>query len=79
MHNSFKTPQTVAIIPLLLLLLLSGCSSVELKPWERGMLAEQQMQLVPNEIENLLEEHIYFSKETSFGGQGVGGGGCGCN
>ena len=59
--------------------LLSGCSSVDVKPWERGRLAEQKMQLVPYEIENLLDEHIYFSKETSFGGQGVGGGGCGCN
>jgi len=26
-----------------------------------------------------LNEHIWFSRETASGGQGVGGGGCGCN
>jgi hypothetical protein len=26
-----------------------------------------------------IDEHIYFSKEGSTGGQEVGGGGCGCN
>jgi hypothetical protein len=26
-----------------------------------------------------IDEHIYFSKEGSTGGQDVGGGGCGCN
>jgi hypothetical protein len=37
------------------------------------------MQLVPNPAQESLQEHIYFSKEAAFGGQGVGGGGCGCN
>jgi len=66
-------------ILLLTLLSLSGCSGEPIKPWERDLLAEQKMQLVPDPIENYLDEHIYFSKEASFGGQGVGGGGCGCN
>jgi len=26
-----------------------------------------------------LDEHIYFSKEGSLGGQDASGGGCGCN
>ncbi len=75
--NIQKSLNAFALITLLLL--LGGCASVDLKPWERGLLAQEQMQLVPHEIENMLEEHIYFSKEASFGGQGVGGGGCGCN
>ncbi|MCC6207531.1 MAG: DUF4266 domain-containing protein [Gammaproteobacteria bacterium] len=54
----------------------AGCSTV--KPWERGMLAERKMQLTPSPVQSALEEHIYFSKEAAFGGQGVGGGGCGC-
>ena len=37
------------------------------------------MQLVPYAVDHALDEHIYFSKEASSGGQGVGGGGCGCN
>jgi hypothetical protein len=62
-----------------LTLWLAGCSSAPLKPWDRDLLAEQKMQLVPSPIDNFLDEHIYFSKEASSGGQGVGGGGCGCN
>jgi len=59
------------------LLLASGCSTV--KPWDRDLLAEQKMQLVPSPLDAGVDEHIYFSKEASSGGQGVGGGGCGCN
>ena len=62
-----------------LILGLTGCSTAPLKPWDRDLLAEQKMQLVPSPIDNFLDEHIYFSKEASSGGQGVGGGGCGCN
>jgi hypothetical protein len=64
---------------ILALLSLCACSNEPLKPWDRDLLAEQKMQLVPDPIANYLDAHIYFSKEASFGGQGVGGGGCGCN
>lgn len=64
---------------ILLMLPLAGCSIEAVKPWDRDLLAQEKMQLVPDPIENALDEHIYFSKEASFGGQGVGGGGCGCN
>lgn len=61
------------------IVLLAGCSSMGVEPWERDLLAKQSMQPVPNYFENFYDEHIYFSKEASSGGQGVGGGGCGCN
>jgi len=61
------------------ILLLAGCSIEPLKPWDRDLLAEEKMQLVVDPVESALDEHIYFSKEGSFGGEGVGGGGCGCN
>ncbi len=67
------------ITTLCLLLLLGGCSISEVKPWDRNLLAQEKMQLVPDSLEAYLDEHIYFSKEAAFGGQGVGGGGCGCN
>ena len=35
------------------------------------------MQIVTDAIEAAADEHIYFSKEASSGGQGFGGGGCG--
>ena len=62
-----------------LLLLVQACSMSPVQPWERDLLAKPSMALVPDEIDNALDEHIYFSKEASLGGQGVGGGGCGCN
>jgi hypothetical protein len=70
-----------AVLSVLLLAALAttGCGLGQVKPWERGLLAEEKMQLVPYPVENSLDEHIYFSKEAAFGGQGVGGGGCGCN
>lgn len=60
-------------------LLLQACSLPGVQPWERDLLAKPSMALVPDEMDNALDEHIYFSKEASLGGQGVGGGGCGCN
>ena len=69
---------SLLLIPLLALL-LQACSMSPVQPWERDLLAKPSMSLVPDEIENALDEHIYFSKEASLGGQGVGGGGCGCN
>lgn len=61
------------------ILFLSACDMQPVKPWERGTLAKKEMQLVPDELENAYDEHIYFSKEAATGGQSVGGGGCGCN
>lgn len=60
-------------------LALSGCTLAPVQPWDRDLLAEEKMQLVPDPVENFIDEHIYFSKEAASGGQGVGGGGCGCN
>ena len=62
-----------------LLLLISGCSSVGVEPWERDVLAKEEMQLVTDPIEAATDDHIYFSKEASSGGRGFGGGGGGCN
>jgi hypothetical protein len=56
---------------------VSACAGVE--PWERDILARPDMQLVTDPLEAASDDHIYFSKEASSGGQGFGGGGCGCN
>jgi hypothetical protein len=57
----------------------TACSSFGVQPWDRDILARDDMQLVSDPIEAAMDEHIYFSKEASSGGQGFGGGGCGCN
>ena len=65
--------------PVLAGLLLCGCSGLGVQPWDRDVLARDDMQLVSDPIEAATDEHIYFSKEASSGGSGFGGGGCGCN
>lgn len=59
--------------------LMCGCAVQSVEPWQRDLLSEENMQLIQDPTTNGLDEHIYFSKEASSGGQGVGGGGCGCN
>ncbi len=68
------------------LLGLSACSIIEpmtnfetVKPWQKGILAKEEMALEGDPIDAYVNDHIYFSKEGSTGGTSVGGGGCGCN
>jgi hypothetical protein len=56
---------------------LAGCTTVS--PWQRGTLARDDMSWSPNRLETTLNDHVYFSKEASFGGTAAAGGGCGCN
>lgn len=69
-----------------LLILSSACSTLDpiftiepVKPWQKGILAKPHMDLAGDPIDQYVDDHIYFSKEGSTGGTGVGGGGCGCN
>ncbi len=57
-------------------LMLPACS---VAPWERGNLAKRQMSIVPNPGRTALRSHVFDSKESSQGGMGAAGGGCGCN
>lgn len=63
-------------------LLLTGCSTtsaVRVKPWERAALADETMNPDRDALGSSVSEHVYFSREASNGGRGVGGSGCGCN
>jgi hypothetical protein len=68
-------------LPLLLLgavaLVFSGCQNVQ--PWEKGLLADYTMRADRDSMHDAMSEHIYFSREASSGGRGVGASGCGCN
>jgi hypothetical protein len=72
-----------SIVGLLLLFgasaLASGCSLVGVKPWQRDVLARDEMQLNANPLDSAIDDHLYFSKEASSGGRSYAGGGCGCN
>lgn len=61
------------------LLVATGCSSMGVRPWERNLLARDDMLMTADPLDLAFDEHIYFSKEASSGGQGFAGGGCGCN
>ena len=76
----------VQVSGLLMIALLSSCSTAgdilsvsKVKPWERGTLARDDMQLVNDSMQQSVDDHIYFSREASTGGVSVQGGGCGCN
>lgn len=58
---------------------LTGCSSLGVKPWQRDVLAREDMQLDSNPLDAAIDDHVYFSKEASSGGRSFAGGGCGCN
>ena len=60
----------------------SGCANpnlVRVKPWERATLAGYTMRADRDPLHSAMSEHIFFSRETTTGGRGVGGSGCGCN
>ena len=64
-----------------LVLPLAGCSLIQpVQPWDKGTLAKPEMTIQGNDpLDAKFTEHIYYSREASSGGSGVGGGGCGCN
>jgi hypothetical protein len=68
-----------AITSILALALASAAGCAAVPPWQRGLLAKQKMQIAPDPLSALHEQHVYEYREGSTGGYGSGGGGCGCN
>lgn len=58
---------------------LSGCATLGVPPWDRDLMARDEMRLDANPVDAAIDEHMYFSKEASSGGRSYAGGGCGCN
>jgi hypothetical protein len=61
------------------MLLMGGCNSLGVRPWQREVLSRPDMQPGGSKIDDAIDDHVYFSKEASSGGRSFGGGGCGCN
>ena len=55
-------------------LLLGGCSSVGVKPWQREILARPEMAITAYPLDAAIDDHVYFSKEAANGGRSFGGG-----
>ena len=75
--NCWENNTLKYLTALLMVVALCGCETVQ--PWERGILAKEEMQWAPNSTEAILRNQIHASKEASSGGTGAAGGGCGCN
>jgi len=73
-----KSRRVILILSMLGGSLFTGCATT-VQPWERGYLADYTMRADRDVLYVNMNEHIYFSREASTGGRGVGGGGCGCN
>jgi len=72
--------KAMGLLMLALLPWLGACSSPgQVHAWEKGKLAKPGMAFDGDPLDLRFVQHIYTSKENSSGGQGVGGGGCGCN
>ena len=74
-----KSSIATKVVLLLAVSQLAACSTLGVKPWERDILAREEMALNASPMDNRLDDHIYFSKEGSSGGRSFAGGGCGCN
>ena len=78
-----KPPATLRLLLVALAgaacLLGSGCVTQHVQPWERATLADYTMRPDRDPLAGAMAEHIWFSRESSSGGSGVGGSGCGCN
>ena len=75
-----KNPGTSRwLLSMLLCTIVTGCSSLGVKPWERGRLSQPAMQFNEQDLSLVMDDHFYFSKEGFSGGRGFAGGGCGCN
>lgn len=69
----------VGLCGVIALLSASGCTSINVQPWERAALADYTMRSDRDPLATAAAEHTYFSRESANGGRGVGGSGCGCN
>jgi hypothetical protein len=73
------TNKLISVFFIITAMQLGGCANLGVQPWERDLLAKDEMALNADAIDIGFDEHIYFSKEGTSGGRSFAGGGCGCN
>lgn len=78
MSRSLRRRAALVLLAAAFAVATAGCATT-VHPWDRDLLAQKKMQIVPSPMLHGIDEHVYFSKEGSTGGDDVGGGGCGCN
>ncbi|HYA65966.1 MAG TPA: DUF4266 domain-containing protein [Burkholderiaceae bacterium] len=75
-----KPHRVVSLCLLACLPMLGGCTIEPwVKPYERERLADPIMEANRDPLAAKHREHVYDVREGARGGDGVQGGGCGCN
>jgi hypothetical protein len=69
----------IKIILALVCVQLVGCANLGVQPWERNLLAKDEMALDAQSNDLGLDDYIYFIKEAPSGGRAFAGGALGCN
>ena len=60
--------------------ILGACATAPVQPWQKRQLAQRAMRFDGgNALEADFATQVATSREAARGGDGVGGGGCGCN
>lgn len=77
--TSSCTPRWASTSLLGVVCALSACALSPPRAWEKDLLARPAMAMQDDPLGQRARSHIYSSKENSSGGDGVGGGDCGCN
>ena len=75
----WQVRRMLLVLALLAVFGVTACAVQPVQPWQKEHLANPQMGLDHDRLDARFSEHIYFSREGSSGGAGIGGGGCGCN
>ncbi len=66
-----------AVLLMLAILAAPGCAPVG--AWQRGALLDRRMQVAPHPEREAARQHVLSVREGAAGGNGVAGGGCGCD
>ena len=81
-HAMVRTRHTFGVLRVgafALSLLLSQAGCVTVKPQQRSILAAPSMRFDDDVHQQAQRDHAIENREGAYGGNGVAGGGCGCN
>lgn len=76
---SFKRTILLTTIAATGVALLSGCAPAGAKLCRKDPLIHPEIRFDEHGNKLAIDDHVYYSKEGTPSGRGVGGGGCGCN
>jgi hypothetical protein len=67
------------LLMITLLLAITGCGRIDVKPYEREQLASPLLSFSRDPVSDQYLDHVYDVREGARGATITQGGGCGCN